>query len=298
MPDGRSTAPSASEPSRAPAARRRLPRGALVAACLGSSLVAARSARAEPDAQVRACIDAATEGQTLRDAGELLAARRRFAACLAPACPAPVRADCARWSDDVAAALPTVVLVAREASGRDATDVRVDEGGEPVAARLDGRPIALDPGTHALRFVHQDGRSTEVRVVVGAGERLRRIEVTLPPTPAAKARPAAEEPPRRSPWPFVGVGVGTAAALGTGLAFVAVAHGQEDQLAARCAPRCADDELGAVRRSIVVANVAFAAALVGGGVLAWLALVPPSPRVVVAPWAGAGGGGAAAALRY
>ena len=49
----------------------------------------------------------------------------------------------------------------------------------PVAARRsgcldDGKPYDLDPGKHAVRFVHE-GRETTVTVVLNQGEELRYV---------------------------------------------------------------------------------------------------------------------------
>src|SRR5690606_23604759 len=97
--------------------------------------LSAGDARAE-NPTARACIEAATEGQKLRDGGRLLEAHARLVACTQEACPADIRSDCAAWLAKVDEATPRVVLGARDADGRDLVDVRVLANDVVVATEL------------------------------------------------------------------------------------------------------------------------------------------------------------------
>jgi hypothetical protein len=48
-----------------------------------------------------ACVEAAESAQVLRKAGNVSEARKKLALCAAPACPAVVSADCARWQSEI-----------------------------------------------------------------------------------------------------------------------------------------------------------------------------------------------------
>ena len=109
--------------------------------------------------------------------------------------------------------MPTVVLAARLPNGADEVDVRVLVDGKPLAQRLDGRAVELEPGDHLLSF--QPGVAgaapVEMRVVVREGEKGRLIVGNLQPVatntaPAATgtAAPIAAPPPERSGGPSMG----------------------------------------------------------------------------------------------
>src|SRR5205807_1214100 len=116
-------------------------------ACL---LLAPSGARA---ADVKAaCVAASTEGQSLRDAGKLKAARDQFVSCARDQCPTVVRRYCADWLTDVERRLPSIVLRAQTSDGRDVTDARVMLDGQPLAEGLGGTAITVDPGAHDVRY--------------------------------------------------------------------------------------------------------------------------------------------------
>src|SRR5512141_1076550 len=89
----------------------------------------------------KACVAQADQGQQLRSDGKLALAKEQFAQCSRDECPGPLRQDCAQWMNEVVAALPSVVVGARDADGRDIVDVRVTVDGKEVATRLNGSPI-------------------------------------------------------------------------------------------------------------------------------------------------------------
>jgi hypothetical protein len=90
--------------------------------------------------------------QTLRQSGKLDAARQQLRACVAAACPAVLRDDCAQRLDELQRAQPTVVFDVKDAAGHDVATVRVSVDGRLVAERVDGTAMPLDPGEHEVRF--------------------------------------------------------------------------------------------------------------------------------------------------
>jgi len=151
-------------------------------------------------ADVKACLDAAEEGQRLRDSGAYRDARQRFIACAADECPGEVRKGCVGWLGEMDKLTPTVVFGAR-AHGKEISDVRVSVDGEVRADRIDGKPVALDPGEHHFRFELAGETDIDQSAVVMAGDKERLITVQfgvdLPPLPPPPLAIPAE--PRAAP---------------------------------------------------------------------------------------------------
>ncbi|KYF71942.1 hypothetical protein [Sorangium cellulosum] len=295
----------------------RTARRSLVAAAL-AALACLQPARARAG-DVEACFTASEEGQRLRDEGRLREARARFIACGAAACPALVRSDCAGWLADVTARVPTLILSAEDDQGQDAADVRVTLDGAPLAARLDGKAVEVDPGEHVLRFERAGSDPVALRLVVREGEKLRRVSARLAPPATARAGaatpgggaiapgggPLAPSEDQAASRPasslLLPIALGGVAAAG-GVAYAALglsARADADRLRATCAPRCAEADVDAVRTKVIAANVAFGVGVAAlGGAVAALLLRGPMPaapaaaavHVVPLP------GGAAAAL--
>ncbi|HVK64313.1 MAG TPA: hypothetical protein VM694_07560, partial [Polyangium sp.] len=169
-----------------------------LAGLLGASPRAAAAAPpGEAAAQKQACADASEQGQELRDQGKLLAARERFLACAAEACPAIVRKDCADWLADLDERTPSIVLDARGPAGQDLTDVRVLEG-ERVLARIERDRLAVEGrGEHRLRYEWPGAPAVEERIVLREGEQRRRLSVRF----VAAAPPAPKTPTPAAPLP-------------------------------------------------------------------------------------------------
>src|SRR5262249_37200287 len=112
-------------------------------------------------------------------AGKLRDARERFVLCARADCPSVVREDCETSLAQVDAKQPTVVVVARDATGHDLWDVRVYLDGLRLLDRLDGRSVPVDPGAHTFRYVADGYGAVEESVVVREGERQRVLQVQL-----------------------------------------------------------------------------------------------------------------------
>src|SRR5262249_29602713 len=139
---------------------------------------------------LQSCFSAHEQAQRLRRVGKLAETRAQLEACTRTPCPEPVRQDCTTWLDDLAAAQPTLVVVARDpGSSTPRTTVRVPADGVRVAERLTGHASDADPGEHRVRLEAPDGRVVEQKIFVSEGEKARRVELTLP------APPPPPEPP-------------------------------------------------------------------------------------------------------
>lgn len=245
--------------------RRSLAAGAASVATGLALLLGAVPARA--DAAAAACIDAHEQAQRLMQDGHLRAAREKLLVCSREACPKVAQTDCSTWMRDVARDMPTVVVTARDAAGRDTEKVRVVVDGEPFAESLDGRALPLDPGPHAFRF-ESGGRVLEQKVLVGAGEQNRHVVADFsgaaPVGPPAPGAPEAAPSPPLATYVLGGVGV-------LGLASFTV-FGLSGKSTEKCVPTCTRDDISDFRRSYLVADISLGVALVSVSAALWFAL--------------------------
>jgi len=259
---------------------------------LAALVAAASPAKAEDT--VHACIGASTDGQTLRQRGRLLAARKAFITCARDACPSIVRSHCARWLSEVEAAIPSVVVRAVDAQGQDAVDARLSIDGRPAA--LDGQPVGLDPGEHTLAIENEHGTRDEQRVLLVEGDVARRVTLRFPVEASGGA-------PERGPahalasrtthvpvgaWVLGGAGV---AALGAATYFALAAKNQLDWLDANCSPHCTDAQTQTGRTDAALFDVFLGVGVAAtAGALVWALAFPSrsdtaawSPRLDVEP---------------
>jgi hypothetical protein len=88
--------------------------------------------------------------------------------------------------------MPTVVFLAKDATGNDVSAVRVTIDGAPLTDRLDGRALAVDLGEHLFRFEPGQGPVVTKKLVIHEGEKDRR-EMVLLAGAAGTAPPAGEK---------------------------------------------------------------------------------------------------------
>jgi len=239
-------------------------------------------AQAEPEAA--ACVDAHARAQLERNGGHFRASKDQLLVCADPACPALVRRDCIGWLDDLSQSMPSIVVVGRQADGRDVSGVELSVDGKPAGV-LDGKPIEIDPGDHALACRAPDGRTTETRVVISAAERERGIVCSFPaearplPRPAPHTPASAPAPSAKLPvavWILGGAGVVAAGFAGY---FYIRAFSRDRELRGTCAPDCSAGDAGDLRTLHRAGDVAsLVAVLSAGGALVIGLTSRPSPR--------------------
>lgn len=253
------------------------------------------------------CLDASENAQKARIASKLKAAREALLICHRDVCPGVVRQDCEKWLGEVIESLPSVVIAARDASGHDLFDVQISVDGEPLADKIDGKALVVDPGARLFRFV----RGTDVkeeRVLVRQGEHNRLVEVTLgaaapvspvagrgaPVVPASTSKPtlvpaapeASSGPRKPIALAMVSggmVGLGVAGVLGL------VSNSDAATLRDTCGPTrtCTDAQVDAVSgkrtTAAIVAGVS-GAVIVTGFVLYFTAPNAPRPNTARLEW--------------
>lgn len=267
-------------------------------------LVATRAASADPSVDAaQACIKPSERGQSQRDEGKYREARQSFIQCARDVCPTVVVRMCLGWLHEIEQTEPTLVLGARDEQGHDVADVTVTFDGEPLASRLDGRPIEVDAGEHVLRFEREHSLPVEEKLILRAGEKARVVKVTFQsdtpsePTPAPREVETPVPEPAPVAWPrHVTAGamlLGAVGAAGAGVYFVVAANRDQQNAAqlrsalgstAACSvsmtPDC-QNLSNTVHAQHTDSNVA-TALFVGAGVLAvgsvvtWLAWPRPS----------------------
>jgi hypothetical protein len=124
------------------------------------------------------CNTAYQDAQVARDGHKYLKARDALRICASSSCPGFITKDCTDWLKDVDSRVPSVVFTAKNAAGADVTDVKVTMDGNPVADKIDGIAIDVDPGAHTFVFEGADGRA-EQKVVVPEGTKAQHIGVTF-----------------------------------------------------------------------------------------------------------------------
>lgn len=241
-----------------------------VATILHGSTVQAQTARE--------CAYAFEHSQIKERDGKLLAAQRLASKCARAACPDVIRAECIGRHRALAKSMPSLVIVARDASGKDVVDAKLLIDGVEVRARLDGKAIEVDPGTHELRIEAPTRAPVKQTVVVAQGEKHRMMVITLsgagslwtgpramPETASSPAGGASEEPGEgMSPLVWGGFGV-----AGVGLIVGAVTAGVAFAGASTCEKDgCTQDELDGKLTVAHVSTVSFV--LAGAGATAGL----------------------------
>jgi hypothetical protein len=161
-----------------------------VALVVVTFLLASGTARA--DMTKAQCIDVNTKGQDFRRDGKLSAAREQLRMCATPSCPAILSDDCAKRLDELERAQPTIIFDAKDGSGRDLSLVKVTVDGVPLAEKLEGTALQVDPGEHVFVFTEPDQAPVTKTFVLKEGDKERRERVVIGPAivPAITPQPS------------------------------------------------------------------------------------------------------------
>jgi hypothetical protein len=246
----------------------------VLAFVLASSLVA--PAFAGPNKAT--CVAEYEETQKLKKSGKLLEAKKHALICAADGCPAAVRNDCTSWSADLDQTIPTIVLVVTDSDGKDVTDAVAYIDGEKVTSHVEGNAISLDPGKHKLRVEREGYDTIEQDVVAHEGDKNRSVSVKFPKKGGDEkpvAPPTAEAPPAAAPipasaWVFGAVGVVGIAGFAV---FGSMGSSKKSELdSSGCKPACRADDVSAVKRDFLIADIALGVGVVSLGVATVLIL--------------------------
>jgi hypothetical protein len=128
------------------------------------------------------CLNANENAIKVRREHQLRRSREASLLCSASSCPGELREACQARVRDLSAAIPSIVFLAKDATGNDRVEVRVTMDGEPIGERLDGTAIPVDPGMHTFKFEVAGHEAVERTFVVGEGEKDRRETISFPPS--------------------------------------------------------------------------------------------------------------------
>lgn len=226
-------------------------------------------------ASTESCTRAHATGQREENAGHLKEALASFQECASDSeCPLPIRNECTQLYTTVEGRLPTMVFSIVDSHGNDVVDVKAWSGDTLLASGLDGRPVAVNPGLHELRFVLSSGETLSKSVVVRQGEKDRIVSLQLPrsefaSTQTADIQTATVTPPTKASdtslkvplgsWIAYGVGVAALGAWGT---FALLGRNEEKGLE-KCSPSCDSTMQGdydAMKRDYLLADVSLGVA--------------------------------------
>jgi hypothetical protein len=231
-------------------------------------------AQADPQDQ---CVNATVEGQRLQRAGKLVDARARFLTCARAECPADIVERCEHWAQNVADALPSLVVIPRDDEGKDLTATMVRIDGVPIDATGTtgaGRAIDLDPGPHHIVVERPGSSPVELDVVLHEAEKNRSVLATFPSPHRETARPLAtvtERPIPRSVWIAGGVSVAAYGVFG-----ISAILGATDRTSSHCDTGCPTTDKDRVDTKLFVADMGLAVGTIALGVAAYLYFTRPS----------------------
>jgi hypothetical protein len=237
-------------------------------------------------ANTESCTRAHATGQREENAGHLKEALASFQDCASDAeCPLPIRNECTQLYTTVEGRLPTLVFSLVDSSGNDVVDVKAWSGDALIASGLDGRPVAVNPGLHELRFELSNGEVVTKSVVVRQGEKDRIVSLQLPRNDLGSTEPASVGSEQAASsvaasgttglkvplgsWIAYGVGVAALGAWGT----FALLGRNEDQSLDKCSPNCPSTlqkDYDAMKRDYMIADISLGvagAAAVAGTVI-------------------------------
>jgi hypothetical protein len=249
-------------------------------AAIAAAIVSLFAAGARAD-DTPACLGAYEQAQRYKSDSRLRAARDALIVCARDTCPVAIARECDGWRTEVEQSLPTVVVEARGPSGQDLVEVRVRVDGEVIAERLDGRPLAVDPGAHTFRYELHGGAGVappiEERLVVRAGEKNRRLVARFEEAATQAAGP--ERPTPVAVWVLGGVGVVGLGAFGY---FALRGNGIRGDLD-ECKPTCSSAEVDRLTTHYALADVSLGVAAVSLGAALVVFLTRPEVAAPAAP---------------
>lgn len=264
---------------------------ALTLAILAMAMPVAAGA-AGPSAK---CAESAERAQSLWKRGKLLDAHVALRECLKPSCPRIVRDDCTNWEPQLEAAVPTVVVAAKNDADEDLTDVVITLDGKRLEGTATGLASPVDPGSHVFRFERAGAAPIERTVVVREGEKRRLVEarfvekkpatVASPPSTSTSSAPAvapSSSGPPTLTWILGGAGI---AALG-GFAILGLTGlDSYNALHAQCGTTrtCSGSEIQSNRTQLWIADVLGVVGVVAVTAAVWIWVDAGPTRVGLGP---------------
>jgi hypothetical protein len=135
-----------------------------------------------------ACMAAREAAQAQQQAGHLRAASEQFATCATRACGPALLQQCTLAFEQLESDIPTVVP--RVTDNADGAAIQVQMDGQVLVQRVDGQPVAVDPGLHEFSFSGPHGVFASRKVMIAQGVH----ELEIPVSMHEGAPPSVETP--------------------------------------------------------------------------------------------------------
>lgn len=235
---------------------------------------------------IEACVATHEAAATARSDEAWLRARAEATRCAAVGCPLALRSDCRSWLDEIAALLPTLLVVVERDDGQvGSVTLELDEQSVPVSDPP--QPLEVTPGQHHLRVLSAGYAPLEFDVRLERGEKnhVIRARFVAPPAAAPKTPPAPAGSAARAPHvvhsrpvppaTYVYAG-GAIAAFGLSGALLGSALASRSTARDECAPACASSVRRSIDTRLLLADVAGAAGLVLGGLALYTYVTRPT----------------------
>ncbi len=246
--------------------------------------------RAEAGAK-KECAAAYVDAQKLKRDGGLKEAREKLILCARDECMSAVKKDCLSWLDEVNAALPSIVVVAKDASGKETLDVKVSVDEQVVAEKLDTSGIELDPGTRKLRFEMEGETPVEREIILRAGQKNKVIEIQFGAGAGegvtddavddggGVAFDSKEASKKKVPTvTYVLAGVGAVALAGTAFFWLGAEGEKSDLEDSGCSPNCSQDDVDSISQKRLFGDIALGVGVVSLGAAAYFWLAPEGKK--------------------
>lgn len=234
------------------------------------------SAHADDSAQQ--CATSYETAQRERGKGAFLEATQAAQACSQIECNALIVQECIKLLEQFKAETPTIVFSARNGRGDEIANVKVEIDGKVVSERIDGLPIALNPGLHTFRFQTEGEDPVEIKHTARVGDKNRLIEVQLgkpvpvgPSTgptgaPVGPVTPVSGEAASK-PIPAASIVLGGVGIIGLGVfGYLRLkASSDYNELSSNCSPRCNPDDVDKVHTKYQFSYVGLGVGIAGLG---------------------------------
>lgn len=234
------------------------------------------------------CAEAYTSAQEQRLLHHPRASLEHAYVCAAEGCPDWMRTECGQWIREAQAAVPSIVIVLRDAEGQPVipSGRLVVDGVEVDMATSEQHPTDLDPGEHVVRLDVGDQPPIEVRLLLREGEKSRKVLLTVPrPTSKVDTKQVPATPAGSTrPVPWTVYATGGVAAVG-GVVFAAFGASGVSARSALfdCRPNCTQERIDDVSGRFTVANVALGVSLVALAASTLFYVTRPTKSAPAAP---------------
>lgn len=227
----------------------------------------------------KACAASFEKAQQLHHDNKYSSARAELVTCTDASCPGWIKDECKKINDDIDRNQPSIVIIARDASGKDVGDATVTIDGEARPEKTNGVAIRVDPGEHTVRIARPDSsgkeQAAEEKFIARAGDKNREVKLAFAPDTVVTQPTVEPTTKRASPLPSILVASAGLVALGVGIGIGASAMSDVSSMRTSCAPRCAQGDVDSANTRLVISDVLIPVGIAGVAAGAVLFLIRP-----------------------